>query len=270
MTIKDIWKNKKYIIINKLKTIRLNTVSMVFGIIIVLYFIGVSINWGRIDPFNVVMMLLGIVWIIITVKIKKIYDTFIKLPKIIKIILKVITFSLILSFIVVEGIIFSNMRTTATDEADYVIVLGCQVDGSIPSIPLWRRVIVAVNYLRENQNTNVVISGGQGPGENISEAEAMRRILIRNGIDENRIFAENNSKSTMENFKFSDDLYDLHDKNIVIVSTDYHMFRAVSIAKKLNYQNVMTLPSKSVLSVLPVYLLREYASIMYYKLSGKI
>jgi uncharacterized SAM-binding protein YcdF (DUF218 family) len=162
------------------------------------------------------------------------------------------------------------MRLTAEDSAEYVIVLGCQVAGSIPSIPLWRRVNTAIHYLNENHNTNVVISGGQGRGENISEAEAMKRILLRNGIDENRIFAESYSKSTMENFKFSDNLYNLKNKNVVIVTTDYHIFRALSIAKKLNYHNVKTLPSKSQLSVLPAYLLREYTAIMYYKLSGKI
>jgi uncharacterized SAM-binding protein YcdF (DUF218 family) len=235
-----------------------------------MYLIIVSIIWGRVDTFNIVMIFFGLLWIFFTIKIKKIYERFIKLPKTMKILFKVIVLSFILSFVIVEIIILCNMRTTAIKDADFVIVLGCQVDGSIPSIPLIRRVNTAANYLKENSNTNVVVSGGQGRGENISEAEAMKRILIRNGINENRIFAESNSRSTMENFKFSDNLYDLYDKNIVIVSTDYHMFRAVSIAKKLNYQNVKTLPSKSVLSVLPVYLLREYASIMYYKLSGKI
>ena len=156
------------------------------------------------------------------------------------------------------------------ENAEYVVVLGCQVDGSIPSIPLIRRVNTAIGYLNRNQNTNVVISGGQGPGESISEAEAMKRILIRNGIDEKRIFEEYKSRSTIENFTFSDRLYNLSDMNIIIVTSDYHMFRALSIARKLNYRNAKGLPSKSQLSVLPVYLLREYAAVMYYKLTGKI
>jgi uncharacterized SAM-binding protein YcdF (DUF218 family) len=260
----------KFTILKKLKHIRLNIVSIIFGILFSMYFIIVSINWGRADTFNIVMVFFGLFWIIITINVKKIFNLFGKFPRIIKIFFKVVLLSFLLSFVIVECIIIYNMRTTAAADADYVIVLGCQVDGSIPSIPLLRRVNTAVNYLKANQNTNVVISGGQGPGENITEAAAMKRILVQNGINENRIFEENTSKSTMENFMFSDKLYNLKDKNIVIVSTDYHMFRAISTAKKLNYKNIKSLPSRSQLSVLPVYLLREYAAVVYYKIFRKI
>jgi hypothetical protein len=140
-------KGMKLIILDKLKRIRLGAVSIAFGVLFVMYFLIVSINWGRADSFNIVMMFFGILWIIVTIKIKYIYDKFNKLSKIIKIILKVIVLLFILSFVIVESIIFYNMRTTATDEADYVIVLGCQVDGSIPSIPLLRRVNAAIYYL---------------------------------------------------------------------------------------------------------------------------
>jgi len=260
----------KFTFFKKLRYVRLNIVFLIFGILFVMYFIVVSINWGRADIFNIIMVIFGLVWIITTIKINKIYNKFGKLPKIIKIFFKTILFSFLLSFVIVESIIIYNMRTTATANAEYIIILGCQVDGSIPSIPLLRRVNTAINYLNKNQNTNVVISGGQGPGENITEAMAMKRILIQNGINENRILEENNSRSTMENIKYSDKLYNLKDKNIIIVSTDYHMFRALSTAKKLNYKNIKSLPSRSQFSVLPVYLLREYVAVIYYKISKKI
>jgi len=254
----------------KIKSIRKRTACIILGILFVMYFIIASLNWGRVDSFNMVMIFFGSLWIFAAIKISKICILFKKLPKIIRISLKIIILSFILSFIIVESIIIFNMRSTAKANADYVIVLGCQVVGTVPSVPLLRRVNAAVSYLRINQNTKVVVSGGQGPGEDISEAEAMKRILLRNGISENRILVENKSKSTRENFLFSDNLYSLHDKKIVVVSTDYHMFRAVSTAKKLNYKNIEKLPSKSVLSVLPVYLLREYAAVTYYKLTGRI
>jgi uncharacterized SAM-binding protein YcdF (DUF218 family) len=226
--------------------------------------------WGRVDIFNKSMIAIGFLWIFISIKINDVLIFMEKLPKFMKIFFKIILASFILSFVIVEGIIIYNMRTASGKEADYIIILGCQVDGSIPSIPLMRRVNVAVKYLKENKNTNVVITGGRGAGENISEAEAMKRILLRNGIEETRIFEEQNAKSTMENLKFSDELYNLKNNNIIIVSSDYHMFRALSIAKKLKYKNVEGLPSKSQLSVLPVYLLREYAAVIYYILLGRI
>ncbi|MDR2663569.1 MAG: YdcF family protein [Treponema sp.] len=247
-----------------------NIIFTILGILFTAYFVAVSISWRRVDDFNKVMIFLGFLWIMLSLKIGKISGIAKKFPKILKLFLKISLLAFTLSFIIIECVIISNMRTTSTSEADYVIILGCQVDGSIPSIPLTRRVNAAVKYLNENQNTNVVISGGQGPGENISEAEAMKRILLRNGIDEARIFEENNAKNTLENFQFSSELYNLAEKNIIAISSDYHMFRALSIAKKLNYKNIKGLPCKSQLSALPVYLLREYAAVAYYMLSGRI
>jgi uncharacterized SAM-binding protein YcdF (DUF218 family) len=81
---------------------------------------------------------------------------------------------------------------------------------------------------------------------------------------------EDKSKSTLENLVLSNELYNLLDKKIVIVTSDYHIFRSLSMAGKLKYANVSGLPSKSQRSGLPAYLLREYAAIMYYKILGRI
>ncbi|MDR1838764.1 MAG: YdcF family protein [Treponema sp.] len=159
---------------------------------------------------------------------------------------------------------------SAVNETEYLVILGCQVNGSLASLPLLRRGYNAVNYLKRHENVKAVITGGQGPRENITEAEAMRRLLTENGIDEERILIEDKSRSTIENLKFANELYNLIDKNIVIVTSDYHMFRSLSIAKKLGYKNAAGLAATSQLSVLPAYLLREYAAVMYYALSGKI
>jgi uncharacterized SAM-binding protein YcdF (DUF218 family) len=74
----------------------------------------------------------------------------------------------------------------------------------------------------------------------------------------------------MENFIFSNELYNLSDKNVIIVTSDYHMFRALFIAKKLKYTNVSGLPSRSQRSILPAFLLREYVTVAYYKILGRI
>jgi uncharacterized SAM-binding protein YcdF (DUF218 family) len=250
--------------------IRKNAICTIFGIIFIVYFLAVSMLWGRIDIFNVAMMVIGFLWIIISVKISVVLKILKRFPKVVKITFKIFLFSFILTFIIIEGVIIYNMRTTSGEGADYILILGCQVNGSIPSLPLMRRANTATNYLRENRNTNVVVTGGKGPGENISEAEAMKRMLLQNGIEEDRIFEEQNAGSTMENLKFSNELYKLNDKSIIIVSSDYHMFRALSMAKKLNYKNVKGLPCESQLSMLPAYTLREYAAVVYYMLLRRI
>lgn len=257
-------------ITKKTKPLFKRSVFTILGIIFAVYFISVSIHSSRIDAFNTVMILMGLWWIMISIKINKIYGMLKRLPRFIKIGMRLCLLFFAFSFIIIESVIIYNMRTTPPFEADYVMVLGCQVNGSIPSIPLLRRVTMAISYLKENKSTHAVVTGGKGPGENISEAEAMKRILIRHGIDEKRIFEENQSKSTMENFKYAHELYGLLDKNIVVVSSDYHIYRALSMAKKLQYKNIHGLPSRSQFSVLPAYLLREYAAVVYYLLLGRI
>jgi uncharacterized SAM-binding protein YcdF (DUF218 family) len=212
----------------------------------------------------------GILLIILSFKINPIIVFIKKLPKLIQYLL-IIFFALIaLSFVIFQSLIIYNMRNTSKTGADYVIVLGCQVVGEYASLPLLSRGYAAVRYLNKNPETKVIVTGGQGPGENIPEAESLKSLLLENKIEKEKIFLEDKSKNTMENLIFSNELYNLLDKNILIVTSDYHMFRALSIAKKLNYSNVSGLPSKSQRKVLPAFLLREYVTLMYYKILGRI
>ena len=240
------------------------------GILIIIYVIFLSLLWKR-YAFNFFVGIIALLFIIAVIKSEEILKITRKFPKWIRISCKVIFCVVAASFLIVEGIILSNMRGKASvNEAEYLVILGCQVNGSLASLPLLRRGYNAVNYMKRHENLKAVITGGQGPRENITEAEAMRRLLAENGIGEERILIEDKSRSTIENLKFANELYSLLDKNIVIVTSDYHMFRSLSIAKKLGYQNVAGLAATSQLSVLPAYLLREYAAVMYYVLSGRM
>jgi len=247
-----------------------NIILLILGIFISLYFTITSIYWGRFDVFNFLVSLIGVFIIILSFKINSIIIKIKKWPKLIRYFLKIAFVCFILSFVIFQSSILYNMRNTSKAGADYVIVLGCQVVGEYASLPLLGRGYVAVRYLEKNPETKVIVTGGRGPGENISEAEALRRLLLGKNIDKERIFLEDKSKNTMENLIFSNKLYNLSDKNIIIVTSDYHMFRALSIAKKLKYINVSGLPSRSQSSVLPAFLLREYVTILYYKLLGRI
>jgi len=256
--------------LKKINQFRGNVLLMIIGIFISFYFTITSIYWGRFDFFNFLVSLTGILFIILSFRINSIIIKFKKLPKLIRYFLKISFVCFVLSFVIFQSLIVFNMRNTSKAGADYVIVLGCQVVGEYASLPLLSRGYTAIGYLGKNPETRVIVSGGQGPGENISEAEALKRLLLERKIDRERIFLEDKSRNTMENFKFSNELYNLSDKNIVIITSDYHMFRALSIAKKLKFKNVSGLPGKSQRSVLPAFLLREYASILYYKLLGRI
>ena len=87
-----------------------------------------------------------------------------------------------------------------------VIVLGCQVKGDKPSTMLRDRCRSALNFLNANPNSVCVASGGQGNGENISEAKAIFNFLTENGISPERIYLDEKSTNTSENLSFSADI----------------------------------------------------------------
>lgn len=119
-------------------------------------------------------------------------------------------------------------------KADSIMVLGCRVYGTTPSPFLIGRLNEGIRLLNEGYGEYIIVTGGTGPGEDISEAEAMKTYLISKGIDESKIITEDKSTSTMENLSFS--LSKMKEKNIsstIIVSNKYHLRRAFHMAKKV-------------------------------------
>lgn len=87
----------------------------------------------------------------------------------------------------------TGMFAKGKPELDYLVILGAQVRGTVPSRALRKRLDTALAYLEENPGTIAVVSGGRGPGEDITEAEIMKEYLLLHGIDEKRILVETDS-----------------------------------------------------------------------------
>lgn len=119
---------------------------------------------------------------------------------------------------------------------DAVIVLGAGVNGEQPSLSLQTRIDVAAEYLLAHPEVPAVLSGGKGNGELISEAEAMRRGLVKLGVEEERLLLEDRSTNTAENFSFSKELLRSEGFEssavVAVVSNDFHLFRAELIARR--------------------------------------
>ncbi len=144
---------------------------------------------------------------------------------------------------------------------DYVIVLGARVRGNIISNSLKQRLDRALEYSEEYPNTTLVLSGGKGPGEDVSEAFAMYEYLACHGVPESKILIEEYSSDTVENIEFSMDVIEHQEYNraemarwhlrefyrerpegdtirVGILTSNYHIFRAESIAKKMDIEAV--------------------------------
>ena len=153
-----------------------------------------------------------------------------------------------LVFLVVEGmILWVGERPTSDEEPAAVIVLGAGVNGTTPSLTLRTRLDAAAEYLQMYPDVPAVLSGGQGPGEEITEAEAMYTDLVRRGISPDRLFLEERSTSTAENLEFSREILEawgLESSAVVaVVTNDFHQFRAQLIARE-NGMTVIGIPAE--------------------------
>lgn len=140
-------------------------------------------------------------------------------------------------FAFVESFIIKNARTDKEPGRDYLVVLGAAVYGDQPSLTLVRRLEGARDYLLAYPDSVAIVSGGMGPGETVTEAQAMHDWLLAHGIPEERVLMEPQATSTMENLQFSFDLIrargDEPDGRVAIVSSAYHLYRAKLMARNL-------------------------------------
>lgn len=130
-----------------------------------------------------------------------------------------------------------GLEPKADGTNEYAIVLGAKVKkGNIPSLALQYRLETALAYAIENPHVKLVVSGGQGSDEDIEEAVVMKNFLLENGITEGRIIVENKSTSTYENLLFSQKILPDNVKSITIITSDYHLYRAKMLARKLDWE----------------------------------
>lgn len=163
------------------------------------------------------------------------------------------------SFLIIEGcIIFHSMPLNIPQNSDYIIVLGARVRGETPSLVLRERLEVAYDYLEKNPKTKAILTGGQGAGEDISEAEAMKRYLVNKGISIGRLILENQATDTVENMTYSFDLMEElnEETSIIVVTSKFHILRSKMIAKECGWE-VQGIGAKTLPFLVPTYYLRE-------------
>lgn len=231
----------------------------VLGILCILYCIAIGLN-GFGTKFFLIWGAMGTVFLLLGVLLTR--RRFVSaLPGWLKVGATVIFCAGLILFAVVEGLILSRFHGNARPGADYLLVLGAQWKTSGPSNVLRKRLDRALEYLEENPDTIVIVSGGQGSDEIISEAAGMRQYLIDAGVEEERILTEDRSTSTSENLAFSAELFDSRNSRTVIVTNNFHVFRAVGIAKKQGYR-AEGLAAGSVAWMVPNNLLREFFGVV--------
>ena len=147
---------------------------------------------------------------------------------------------------------------------DYVIIHGAGLlRGDQLSKLLRDRVDKAIQVYRKDPTPPKLIpSGGKGGDETISEAEAMRRYLLQQGIPEADILMEDQSATTLENLRFSRQILDGQEgrKYTALVTSNYHVYRALRYCRRIGL-HCTGIGSRVAFYYWPSALIREFIAI---------
>lgn len=235
-----------------------NKILCILGFLFVLYggilFIASGCNAGNIMVFG-----LGAAFIFLGTELERFRKSTVVMLFRFAVYLGLGFLAAMISFILV----FSNTEKASFDE-DAVIVLGSGIHGEKVSRALEERLIACIEYLEKNENAVVVVSGGQGRNEDITEALAMERYLVEKGVEPSKIIKEENSTSTYENFVYSKKILDDYfngEYTVAYITNKFHSYRAFNLAVNAGIPAKSFNASDEVLSALPAYLRETLAVI---------
>lgn len=247
--------------------------AFLFGIlaILCLLYYGIILIYSGIGTsFSAIWLILAAVLAVMGLVVQ-FYDRIRhKIPVRLEVSAVTVAAALFVVFVFVEVAMGFNFFSLKKQSSDYVIILGAQVRGDTVSKTLEHRLDKAYEYAKVHPNTIFILSGGQGAGENISEAQAMYDYLKKRGVPDYQMIKEEQSTSTYENLVYSKCLIDEREKNrrdwiknlmsrsgylvppdeettirVGIVTSNFHVLRAKGIAKKIGIQNVSGIAAKS-------------------------
>jgi uncharacterized SAM-binding protein YcdF (DUF218 family) len=179
------------------------------------------------------------------------------------------------SFLCVSYVLYALIysKLPVTRRADYVVVLGAGLldGGQVPRLlasRLERGRAVYEKLASRGADPLLIVSGGKGSDEQVSEAAAMARYLTERGFPAGRLILEDRSASTGENLLFSKAIMDQQrpGARCVIVTSGFHAFRAAIIARRLGIDGQAT-GARTAGYYWPGAMLREFAAVLFsYKL----
>lgn len=238
----------------------------IIGILFFIYGILVS-TVGSGTGFFVVWLGLGFMIIIFAFSLK--IEFWQKVPLMIKGILTGVFLLGMIVFLCFEGMVIRSFRQNIQPDLDIIMVLGAQIYENGPSVALRCRLDKAIEYMEENEDTICIVTGGQGFNEPFPEAVGMAEYLKDHGVAKDRILLEAESKTTEENIRNSMPMIP-EGSSLGIVTNNFHVFRALQIARGQGLKEVCGIPAKSNLFFLPNNMFREFFGEVKYLIKNRI
>lgn len=186
--------------------------------------------------------------------------------------IRCLVWTVIIMYIVAGTLVVRAFKNRNPYEAQYIVILGAGLEGNAPSRILMDRIHTACRYMSENETAICIASGGQGEDESISEAQCIFSHMTATGIDPGRIWLEEKSTSTWENFRFTLRLIEektgQRPQYLGVISSEFHLFRACLFAQKCAVIPI-GIPAKTTGFFLWLnYTLREVAGVWHYWILG--
>lgn len=232
---------------------------MIIGILCVLYCLALAITGGTGTWFFLIWGIMGIAFTLWGIFRGRIWHV---MPHWLNITAGTLFLLMLAVFLFTEGCIISGFSKNTDKELDYIVVLGAQLKTTGPSRVLQYRLDTAYEYLTAHPDTKVIVSGGQGSNEPASEAQGMYDYLVKRGIEPDRIVLEDKSVNTEQNIRFSKEFLQADADKVGIVSNNFHVFRAVKLAKAAGYRNVVGIAAPATAFYLPNNMLREFFGVV--------
>lgn len=239
----------------------MHSILFMLGIVFLIYFLCIAFFVGHGTNFYFIWLILAVMAIVFAILLKKGFFI-IHFPLWVRRTFVILVCIGVMIFGIVEGFILSGFSENGQPGADYVIVLGAQMKENGPSKALQYRLDEAIHYLNENPESQVIVSGGQGSDEYISEAQGMYEYLVEKGIEKERIIKEDKSVNTTQNLAFSAEYLDKENDFVAVVTNNFHVFRAVKIAENTGYQNVCGIAAKGEPFLQINNMMREFFGVM--------
>lgn len=173
---------------------------------------------------------------------------------------------------VLQVAMLGRIPAIADSGLDYLIVLGCQVRNGKPGKILKLRLDKAAEYAAQNPETTLILSGGQGWDEELSEAQAMKNYLTEAGVPQEQMLLEEQSTNTVENIAFSRRLMEdpLIPPRVGILTSNFHLYRAKKIAFHQGMGNVSLVAAESDRILFIHYCFRDCLAILKDRIAGNL
>jgi len=133
--------------------------------------------------------------------------------------------------------VYSYSKQSFETKADVAVVLGAGTSNGELSPVFRERINHSINLLKKGTVDYILLTGGIGEGEKVSDSSVGKQYALENGVTEHQILLEEESRITIRNICNAKKIMDENNlKSALIISDPYHMKRAMKMCEKIGIE----------------------------------